>query len=81
MMSGGLEPDEGALVAAVAKSDRASFERLYALYERRVHLIVAAQDIPDRLFAAGFGAEDFRRTSSRLMEMQTQEYLAQPQLR
>ena len=52
-----------------------------ALYERRVHLIVAAQDIPDRLFAAGFGAEDFRRTSSRLMEMQTQEYLAQPQLR
>jgi cell division protein ZapE len=52
-----------------------------ALYERHAHLIIAAEDIPDRLFAAGFGAEDFRRTSSRLMEMQTQEYLAQPQLR
>jgi cell division protein ZapE len=52
-----------------------------ALYERRVHLILAAEDIPDRLFAAGFGAEDFRRAASRLMEMQTQEYLAQPQLR
>jgi cell division protein ZapE len=51
------------------------------LYEGRVHLIVAAQDIPDRLFAAGFGAEDFRRAASRLMEMQTQEYLARPQLR
>jgi len=46
-----------------------------------VHLILAAEDIPDRLFAAGFGAEDFRRAASRLMEMQTQEYLAQPQLR
>jgi cell division protein ZapE len=51
------------------------------LYEQRVHLIVAAQDIPDRLFAAGFGAEDFRRAASRLMEMQTQEHLARPQLR
>ncbi len=51
-----------------------------ALYEHRVHVIVAAADVPDRLFAAGFGAEDFRRTASRLMEMQTKEYLAQPHL-
>jgi cell division protein ZapE len=41
---------------------------------------VAAQDVPDRLFAAGIGAEDFRRAASRLLEMQTREYLRQPHL-
>ncbi len=51
-----------------------------ALYEHRVHAIVAAQDVPDRLFAAGIGAEDFRRAASRLLEMQTREYLRQPHL-
>jgi cell division protein ZapE len=51
-----------------------------ALYEHRVHVIVAAADIPDRLFTAGLGAEDFRRAASRLLEMQTQEYLRQPHL-
>jgi len=48
-----------------------------ALYEHRVHVIVAAQEIPDRLFSAGYGAEDFRRAASRLIEMQTKDYLAQ----
>lgn len=51
-----------------------------AFYDHHVHLIVAADDIPDRLFSAGFGAEDFRRAASRLMEMQTLDYLTQPQL-
>lgn len=51
-----------------------------AFYDRHVHLIVAADDVPDRLFAAGFGAEDFRRAASRLMEMQTLDYLNQSQL-
>ena len=72
-------------VPAMTRDDHNAARRFMtlidALYERHVHLIIAAEDIPDRLFAAGFGAEDFRRTSSRLMEMQTQEYLAQPQLR
>ena len=51
-----------------------------AFYDHHVHLIVAADDVPDRLFSAGFGAEDFRRAASRLMEMQTLDYLTQPQL-
>jgi cell division protein ZapE len=51
-----------------------------ALYEHRVHVIVAAADVPDRLFTAGIGVEDFRRAASRLLEMQTQEYLRQPHL-
>src|SRR4029077_21017514 len=49
-----------------------------ALYEHRVHVIVAAEEIPDRLFSTGYGAEDFRRAASRLMEMQAGGYLAQP---
>ena len=51
-----------------------------ALYEHRVDVIVAAADIPDRLFTTGVGAEDFRRAASRLLEMQTAEYLRQPHL-
>ncbi len=51
-----------------------------AFYDCHVHLIVAADDVPDRLFSAGFGAEDFRRAASRLLEMQTSSYLNQPQL-
>ena len=51
-----------------------------ALYEHRVKLVMAADDLPDRLYAAGDGAFDFRRTASRLMEMQSRDYLAQEHL-
>jgi cell division protein ZapE len=51
-----------------------------ALYEHRVHVIAAAENVPDRLFRAGIGAQDFRRAASRLLEMQTPEYLHQPHL-
>ena len=51
-----------------------------ALYEHRVKLVMAAEDVPDRLYAAGDGAFDFRRTASRLMEMQARDYLAQEHL-
>jgi cell division protein ZapE len=51
-----------------------------ALYEHRTHLIAAAADVPDRLYPAGDGAFDFRRTASRLIEMQSGEYLARPHL-
>ena len=47
-----------------------------ALYEHRVHLICAAAYQPDRLYPAGDGALEFRRTASRLMEMQSPDYLA-----
>jgi len=46
------------------------------LYEHRCKLIIAADDVPDRLYPAGDGAFDFRRAASRLMEMQSPEYLA-----
>jgi cell division protein ZapE len=47
-----------------------------ALYEHRVHLVCAAADQPDRLYPRGDGAEDFRRTASRLIEMQSPDYLS-----
>jgi cell division protein ZapE len=51
-----------------------------ALYEHRVKLVASAEAVPDQLYEAGDGAAAFRRTASRLMEMQSQQYLALPHL-
>ncbi len=51
-----------------------------ALYEHKTNLICAAVDAPDRLYVAGDGAREFRRTASRLIEMQSITYLARPHL-
>jgi cell division protein ZapE len=47
-----------------------------ALYEHKVKLLAAADAEPQRLYAEGDGAFEFERTTSRLMEMQSREYLA-----
>ncbi|MGE0178291.1 MAG: cell division protein ZapE [Sphingomonas sp.] len=47
-----------------------------ALYEQKVKLLAAADAPPDRLYVAGDGAFEFERTASRLIEMQSAEYLA-----
>lgn len=49
-------------------------------YDRRVKLIVSAQVPPQELYLGGPHAEEFGRTISRLTEMQTHQYLAQPHL-
>ncbi len=46
-----------------------------ALYESKTKLVIAAAQPPDRLYPSGDGAEEFRRTASRLMEMRSAEYL------
>lgn len=47
-----------------------------ALYERSVKLICSAAVAPAGLYRAGDGAFEFERAASRLIEMQTPDYLA-----
>jgi len=51
-----------------------------ALYDHRVKLVASADAWPDQLYQRGEGAKAFERTASRLEEMQSQDYLAQPHL-
>src|SRR5262249_19767544 len=51
-----------------------------ALYEHRTKLICAAATLPDALYPAGHHAAEFRRTVSRLHEMQSEAYLAAEQI-
>jgi cell division protein ZapE len=50
------------------------------LYEHRVNLFCAAAAPPDQLVSAGDYAKEFRRTASRLHEMQSEDYLESPHL-
>ena len=47
-----------------------------ALYEHKVKLLAAADARPQDLYVHGDGAFEFERTASRLLEMQSEEYLA-----
>ena len=49
-------------------------------YDRRVKLIVSAAAPPRQLYAWAEGGDQFERTISRLIEMQTRDYLSEPHL-
>ena len=51
-----------------------------ALYDRRINLIIGAAAAPAELYPAGDGAFEFRRTVSRLAEMQSRAYVETPPL-
>lgn len=51
-----------------------------ALYEAKVNLICSAEKEAHELYTEGEGAFEFERTVSRLMEMQTEEYMALPHI-
>ena len=46
-----------------------------ALYEHHVKLICSAEVPAEELYTEGDGSFEFKRTISRLIEMQTQHYL------
>ena len=46
-----------------------------ALYERRMMLVVTAEAPAEKLYAEGDGAFEFQRTVSRLLEMQSRDWL------
>lgn len=51
-----------------------------ALYETRTKLIISAEVEPQDLYPAGDGAFEFERTVSRLIEMRSEDYLAEARL-
>ena len=48
------------------------------LYEHRVNLVVSADAPPQGLYPEGPEAEEFQRTASRLVEMQSKDYITAP---
>jgi cell division protein ZapE len=49
-----------------------------AMYEHKVNLVCSAEAEPNRLYETGVGAFEFERTTSRLVEMQSEEYISTP---
>jgi cell division protein ZapE len=46
------------------------------LYEHKTKVVASADTSPDKLYTAGDGSFEFKRTASRLMEMRSREYLS-----
>jgi cell division protein ZapE len=67
-------------VPSMTKEDRNEAARFVtlidALYEHRVKLFVTADAEPESLYSSGDGSFEFERTVSRLMEMQSADYMA-----
>lgn len=63
---------------AMASAARRFLWLIDVLYDQRVSLFVSAQCAPEALYTEGPMVQEFQRTESRLIEMQSAEYLAAP---
>jgi cell division protein ZapE len=68
------------LSAAQASEARRFTWLVDVLYDHRVKLVAACAVPAEAIYREGIQASEFSRTVSRLTEMQTEEYLAQPHL-
>lgn len=70
-------------IPRLAPQQRNEAQRLHilidALYEAKALLVASAAVPPAEIYAAGDGSFEFQRTVSRLMEMQSEAYLAERQ--
>lgn len=69
-------------IPVLGEADRNEAKRFMmlidALYEANVNLIMAADVPPDQIYTGGHHSFEFRRTASRLMEMQSLNYINKP---
>jgi cell division protein ZapE len=64
-------------MSPASRNEAIRFTKLIdALYEMRVKLFATAATTPEHLYSSGDGSFEFDRTVSRLMEMQSDEYMA-----
>ena len=74
----GETPEDGVIDIGLDATDGRAWYivQTYSGYENKVKLICSANAPPERLYVDGEGAFEFERLVSRLMEMQSVEYLA-----
>jgi cell division protein ZapE len=69
-------------IPSLTEEDSAAARRftwlIDVLYDHHVQLVASAACAPEKIYTQGTGSEEFHRTASRLVEMQSQRYMQLP---